>query len=301
MKILITGANSMVGKSTIKALEKRNIEYIPVLHSQYDLRKDYEVRSLFEKTRPTNVIHLATYSGNIGFNMKYPIDTFYNTSMIGLNVLKFSKEFNIDKVTCILSSCSYPDMDVELKEELLWSGLPNKTIDCHGFAKRLLDGFGRQLRKEGVKYISCIANNIIGPYDSLDLNKTKVGMALIKKFVDARNAKDASVTCFGDGSPLREFIYSDDVGEALLEATINYEGEEPINITSGQEISIKDLATTIAKLVGYDGEIIWDTSKPNGQMRKRLSKEKMDQFLKVEITPIEEALKRTIEWYIKSI
>lgn len=184
-------------------------------------------------------------------------------------------------------------------ENMLWKGSCNYTIESHGLARRSIEAYTRQLNKVGARIINCVVNNSFGEHDSFDPAKTKVIGGLITKFVKAEQNGDKQVFCWGTGKPLREFIYCKDVAKCLLVALDNYEDyEEPLNITSGQEISIKELAETIAELAGYKGDIIWDTTKPDGQDRKKLNTKKMEKYINnVEFTPLKLALMNTIKWY----
>lgn len=300
-KVLVTGGGSMIGRAVCDILRLKDADVIQSFHRDNDLLFDDEVSKIFFDNRGIEyVVHLATYSGNIQFNQKYPADTFYRTAIMGLNVLNIACWFGVRKIVSILSSCAIADTGADvLTEDMLWQGLPNETIECHGLAKRMLHAYSRQIsRQYDVNAVCCIVNNSFGPYDSYDLNKTKVIGGLIKRFVDARNTNLPEVTCWGTGAPLREFVYCKDAAEGIVQVLEKYDDSiSPINITSGQEISIKDLAETIAELVGYKGQVLWDTSKGDGQMRKKLDDTKMKQHLDIKFTSFKDALKETIEWY----
>lgn len=305
-KILITGGMGMLGLSTLhtEALEK----YDKFVHlcpkEQTNLLKLEDVESLFESFRPTHVIHLATYSGNLQFNQKYPADTFYNTVQMGLNVLTAAKKYKVKKILSVLSSCAIADRgEEELQEDDLHKGPPNSSIESHGYAKRVLDIYSRQLNKQyGLNAVCAIVNNSFGPYDSFSPEKTKVIGAMIKRFVDAKDKGLEFVECWGSGIAKREFIYCDDVAKFLLLALEKYnDSSKPINIGSPDEISIKELAETTAKLVGYEGEIRWLKEKGDGQLRKKLDLTRMNEvFGECKYTKFEDGLKKTIEWYLKN-
>lgn len=235
------------------------------------------------------------------FNQEHPSKTFLDNIRIGTNVFtewfQFGRNCGHRKAINVIPSCAYPDKPI-LYENELWDGPSNFTIESHGLARRAIEAYTRQLNKEGAKIITCIINNSSGPHDSFDIGKTKVVGALIAKFVNAVRNEEKEVICWGTGAPKREFIYAGDVAKCLLKAYENYNNYfEPINITSGQEVTIKELAEMIADITGFTGEIVWDTSKPDGQNQKSLSMEKMKQYIDVEFTPMKIWLKETIDWY----
>lgn len=247
------------------------------------------------------MIHLAAYSGNLNWNQKYPHITYEDNIRIGINVFsewfEYCKDKKPLKAINVIPSCAYPDYPI-LMEWMLWKGAPNYTIESHGLARRCIEGYCRQLNKVGAKIITCVVNNSSGPYDSFDPAKTKVVGGLITKFVNAVQNGDGKVVCWGTGKPKREFIYSSDVAKCLLQAMEKYEDyKEPLNITSGQEVTIKELAEMIAELSGFTGEIVWDTSKPDGQNQKKLCSKKMEKYIDVNFTPIKQWLRETINWY----
>lgn len=267
-------------------------------HEDADLTEQNVFFNFIEKHKPDYLINLAAFSGNLNFNQKYPSKTFEHNTRIGLNVFgEWFKSAGNKKAINVIPSCSYPDYSV-LQEENLWNGACNSTIESHGLARRCIEAYTRQLNKEGAKIITCIVNNSYGPGDSFNPEKTKVIGGLINKFVEAKESGKNHVVCWGTGAPLREFIYCDDVAECLLQCLEGYnEYNSPVNIASGQEISIKDLSELIAKLVGFDGDIFWDKTKPDGQLRKKLLSKKMDKYVLHNFTPIEVGLKKTIDWY----
>lgn len=242
--------------------------------------------------------HLAAFSGSMHFNQKHPSKTFETNIRIGTNV--FSEWFQYGKAKKALNvipSCAYPDYPV-LMEHMLWQGPCNHTIESHGLARRCVEAYTRQLNKEGARIITCAVNNSSGPFDSFDVGKTKVVGALIAKFVDAVEKNKKDVECWGTGKPKREFIFCDDVAECLVQAMEKYEDySEPLNITSGQEVTIKELAETIAELSGFKGNINWNTDMPDGQNQKKLSTKKMEKYINYNFTPLRSWLLKTIEWY----
>jgi len=288
----------MISKSIQSQAKKLKLNCQALNHQQTELTIQNQLLNILSELRPDNLIHLAAYSGNLNWNQTYPHLTFENNIRIGLNV--FHEWFaygKAKKAINVIPSCAYPDYSV-LMEHMLWQGKCNYTIESHGLARRCIEGYTRQLNKVGARIITCAVNNSFGPNDSFDPAKTKVIGGLITKFVKAVQNGDKQVVCWGTGKPLQEFIYCDDVAKCLLQALDVYEDyEEPINITSGQEVSIKELAETIGRLTGFTGDIVWDTSKPDGQNQKKLSTKKMEKYINVEFTPLETALNNTINWY----
>lgn len=298
--VLVTGASSMIGRSIVDSLLKRNVNVIPVFHKDVNLLEKEEVDSLFVDKMPEYVIHAAGYNGSIEWNRLYPADIFFKTAMMALNVLNTAQKIGVKKTVSILASCSYPDKgESVLCEEDLWEGMCNSSVDCHGLSKRILDSYSRQISKQyKTMCVSCILTNCYGPYDSFHPLKTKVVGAFIKKFVDAKNQGLEEVICWGTGNPLRELMFSKDAGEAIVQVLENYNDfNVPINIASDVEVSMSELANVVAKEVGYQGKITWDTTKQDGQMRKKLNTEKMHNLLDVKITNLEQGIKETVKWY----
>ena len=298
MKILLTGSKSMVGRAIVRHNNNR-LEIIEDNH-KYDLTDIIQTEQLFHETKPTHVIHLASLNGNILFNNKYPADIFYTTSSIAMNVLKISQKYNIKKIVSAISSCSYPDNKDLLVEEEFWSGEPHTSVDAHGFSKRFILEYGRQLYKQyGLISTGMCFNTCYGPYDNFNLDKTKVIGSLIKKFIDARSQNLSNVEIWGTGSPKREFIYVDDVAKFIFMVMDKYSDPfYPINIGSGKDISIFDLAYLIKDISKFNGDIIFNNSKPDGQMKKLLCNIKMQKYFgPQEFITLREGIERTIDWY----
>lgn len=308
----------MIGRAIIEYFNRENVEVFAPSHSELDLL-DYEnCFDVVRTVRPDIIIHAAGWNGNIAFNAKFPASIFSKTVTMVLNLYNAASLYKVENkkqlsITGILASCSYPDLESGFfKEEDLHNGLPNRTVECHGLAKRVIEDFGRQIYKEhGVLANSIVLTNSYGPYDSFHPDKTKVVGGMIRKLVDAKNNNLPSITFWGDGSPKREFIYCKDAGRIIAKIADLFhtmyvekgnclEGTpSPINVGSGQEFTIKETAETIAKIVGYTGEILWDTSKPNGQMRKALDISRLKGLMPVNFTPFEQAVKETLDWYLE--
>ena len=300
--VLITGGNSMIGYATKQVLLDHGSTVISVIDSkQCDLTKRLNAQDLFLNHEPEYVFHLAGYNGGIDFNKRYPADIYFNTVSMGINVLNSAVVFGkkVEKILFIIPSCALEPQNGEQFEEHLYTGQPHPSVECHGLAKRAVEAYGRQIEKQhGIKFVSVICNNSFGPRDHFDEMKGKVISGMITKFVHAKNNNLDKVVCWGTGKPLREFIYCKDVAKGLVEVMKNYDYTEPVNLTSDFEISMYDLAHCIKKAVGYEGEIIFDTTKPDGQMRKKLNSARMHKNINIKFTPFEEAIQETVDWYL---
>lgn len=297
--VLVTGGRSMIGRYVCKDLVQMGAIVHNAPHEEVDWLSLADSRYYFDQCKPEYVIHLAGWNGGIEWNRTYPADIFYKNTQMGLNVLNCCVEYSVEKIISVLASCAYPgSTDEELKEEDLWNGLPHDSVECHGLAKRTLHAYSKQIQKQyGIPAICCILTNCYGPHDSYHPQKTKVVGALIRKFVEAKQQNLPKVFCWGTGEPLREFMYAEDAGKAINNVLLYYNELDPINIGSGQEISIRELAETIAYIVGYKGKIIWESSG-GGQKRKRLNLDRYYSTIKYPITPLKTGLLRTIMWYV---
>lgn len=305
-RILVTGGESMLGGEICDILEKNGniIDHCP--HSEINLLDLRQVQYRFEKFQPNLVVHAATYSGNVQFNQKYPYNTFWNTTQIALNVIECCTTFKIEKVMSILSSCAYPNIDDhEIREDELWDGPCHPSIASHGLAKRniqsLMDFANAQY---GLNGICCVVSNSFGPRDSFDIEKTKVVGGMIKRFVEAKEKNLPFVECWGTGKPLRELLYSKDAAKLLIRALEVYDGYSSLNIGTPFEKTIRQLADSIARAVGYVGEIRWLKEKGDGQKRKKLNISKMNSTLfndwKFYYTNFSDAIQETVLWYINN-
>lgn len=299
---LITGGSSMIGGAIIRNFYNDTLNICAPSHSEYDLLSLDDTLAMFRKYEPKYVIHAAGYNGGIEFNRKYPADIYYRTVQMGLNVLECCRRFNVKKVLSLISSCAYPNWEV-LPEGSLHSEYPNETVECHAFAKRTLDEFSRQISKQNkhTLALTAVLTNCYGPHDSFNPEKTKVVGGLVKRIVDAVDNKLPEIVCWGDGSPLRELMYEDDAGRAIVQTFYVHDTpNKPVNIGTNKEISIKALAELIAEVAGYKGEIKWDTTKANGQMRKMLDSSRMRQMIEwsdIDFTEMETGLRRTVQAY----
>jgi len=267
MKILITGGTGMVG-TAFKNIKTEH-ELILVGSREYDLESWYDTLCMVERIRPDAIIHLAAKVGGIKANMENQGDFYTINANINTNVLKAAKNMKVGKVISLLSTCIYPDkVNYPLTEDQIHAGPPHNSNYAYAYAKRMLDIQSRAYRDQyGCNFITAVPNNLFGENDNFDLENSHVIPALIRKMHEASMA-GTDVTLWGDGSPLREFTYSQDLAEILLFLLEHYNEEGPINIGNTNEISIKEVAEMIAEILKFEGEIIWDITKPKGQLRK---------------------------------
>lgn len=299
-RVCVTGGSGFLGRHVVAALEARGCrEVIVPRRADYDLREAAATARLFADTRPTVVVHLAAVVGGIGANRAHPGSFFYDNAAMGLHVVEQSRRAGVRKLTCVGTVCAYPKhTPVPFREEDLWNGYPEETNAAYGLAKKMLLVQMQAYREEyGFSGIYLLPVNLYGPYDSDDPEKSHVIPALIRKCCDARDAGAPAILCWGDGSATREFLYVEDAAEGIVLATERYDAPEPVNLGSGVEISIRDLAHTIARETGFRGDVVWDATQPNGQPRRRLDTSRArDRFGFVARTSFAEGLRRTVAW-----
>lgn len=299
--VCVTGGAGFLGSFVQEVLRDRGAEniFVPTIE-EYDLTQIEDIRRMLNDAKPEIIIHLAALAGGIGANRSRPAEFFYKNLMMGVPLLHESWKSGVEKFVAIGTICAYPKFTpVPFKEEDLWDGYPEETNAPYGLAKKMLLVQSQAYRDQyDYNSIFLLPVNLYGPRDNFDLETSHVIPALIRKMIEAQERGDAQVTLWGDGSPTREFFYAGDAARGIVLAAERYNSSEPVNLGAGMEISIKDLADLIAKLTGYSGEIVWDTSKPNGQPRRGLDTTKAEKYFsfKAEI-PFEEGLRRTIEWY----
>lgn len=298
-KVLVTGGSGFLGKRVMAELEKFGAKPVCSHSREYNLNEYEQTRALFITYRPDFVIHCAGYNGGIEFNRLYPADILDQNIRMALNVHKASHEFGVQKVLSIITSCAYPDGADVLKEETLWDGLPNETIRGHGIAKRTLQVCAEQYHKQyGLDAVCTAVTNLYGPGDTFDLTRTKVVGAVIRKVVEAHQA-GTDVEFWGTGAPLRQFMYVDDAAEAIVSALENYnEHDKPLNIGVNYEFTIRELVDTVVDAVGYEGNVTWDESKGDGQMRKMLDISHAEEVIEWSNTGFADGIRKTVEWYI---
>lgn len=271
-RIVVTGGAGFLGSHLVPILELNRANVFVPRSEQFDLRRREQVINMFEAYRPDIVIHLAAQCGGIGINQSNPGKFLYDNLAMGAEIVDVSKSYNISKLVLLGTVCSYPKFTpVPFKESDLWNGYPEETNAPYGIAKKTIMEMGRAYRYQyGLNVISLVPVNMYGPKDNFDPNSSHVIPALIRKFMEAKKKNQEYVTAWGDGSASREFLYVDDCAHAIARATDEYEGESPVNIGTGKEITIWDLTEMIKNQVGYQGQVRWDTSKPNGQPRRCL-------------------------------
>jgi GDP-L-fucose synthase len=303
-RLLVTGGSGFVGRHVLAALRARGCAQVSSpRRAEFDLTRETDVARLFDTVRPEVVLHLAAVVGGIGANRTSPGRFFYENTMMGLLVIEEARRAGVEKFVGVGTICSYPKFaPVPFREDDLWNGYPEETNAPYGIAKKLLLVQGQAYRQEyGFNAIHLLPVNLYGPGDNFDPASSHVIPALIRKCVEARDAGEAEVVCWGSGNATREFLYVDDVVEAFLLAAERYDRPEPVNIGAGFEISIRDLATLVAELTGFTGRLRFDPSKPDGQPRRMLDVTRArDAFGFSAKTPFRAGLERTIAWYEQS-
>jgi len=272
-QIVVTGGRGFLGTHLVKKLKEHGVtQSVPLAHHDYDLRDRAQVQRMFDDLHPEIIIHLAAVVGGIGANQLHPGSFFYDNAIMGIQLIEEARLHAIEKFVQVGTICAYPKFTpVPFKEENLWNGYPEETNAPYGLAKKMLLVQLQAYRQEyGFNGIYLLPVNLYGPGDNNDLVTSHVIPAMIRKFKEAKEQGLSTVTLWGDGSPTREFLFVEDAAEGIVLATERYDKPEPVNLGSGQEISIKDLANLIKHLTGYQGAIIWDTTKPNGQPRRLL-------------------------------
>ena len=300
-RIVVTGGAGFLGQHVVRSLRARGCTEIVVpRRSQYDLTREANVERLYADAQPDIVVHLAAVVGGIGANRANPGRFLYENLVIGTVLMEHARRAGVEKFVGIGTICSYPKFTpVPFREEHLWNGYPEETNAPYGLAKKMLLVQGQAYREQyGFNAIHLLPVNLYGPGDNFDLESSHVIPALIRKCLEAVERGEPEVVCWGDGTPTREFLYVEDCADAIVLAAERYDGAEPVNIGTGFEISIKDLAGLIAELSGFQGQIVWDTSKPNGQPRRCLDTSRAWELFGFRAkTAFREGLRRSIAWY----
>ena len=301
-KIYVAGHRGLVGSSILRALDKagyKNIVYRT--HQELDLTNYEAVKEFFEKERPEYVFLAAAKVGGIWANKTHKAEFIYENLQIQNNVIKNAYDFGVKKLLFLGSSCIYPKMCPQpIKEEYLLSGYLEETNDAYAIAKISGLMMCRAFRQQyGVDYISAMPTNLYGYNDNFDLESSHVLPALMRKIHEAKENNIPEVTVWGTGAPLREFLFVDDLAEALVFLMNEYSGEEHVNVGTGTDVSIKELAQLICKVVGYGGKIVFDTSKPDGTPKKLLDVSKINSLGWKAKVSLEEGIRKTYEWYLK--
>lgn len=272
-RVVVTGGTGFLGSFVVEKLRARGCREIVVPRSnEYDLRDRDDIVRLYAAAKPQVVIHLAAVVGGIGANRANPGRFFYDNAVMGIQLIEYARQFEVEKFVALGTICAYPKFaPIPFREEDLWDGYPEETNAPYGLAKKMMLVQAQAYRAQyGFNAIYLLPVNLYGPRDNFDLETSHVIPALIRKFAEAKDNAQPSVVLWGDGSPTREFLYVEDAAEGVLLAAERYDGDQPVNLGTGEEIAIRDLAQLIAAEIGYAGDIIWDTAKPNGQPRRCL-------------------------------
>ena len=301
-RVLVTGGAGFLGSHVVGALRRRGCREVIVPRSHdYNLVNDSDVCRLLRETHPDVVVHLAASVGGIGANRDQPAVFFYDNLMMGAQMMHESWRAGVAKFVAIGTVCAYPKHTATpFREEALWDGYPEETNAPYGLAKKMLLVQAQAYRQQyGFNAIYLLPVNLYGPGDNFDPVNSHVIPALIKKFVEAKRRGLSEVEVWGTGRATREFLYVQDAAEGIVLAAQNYDGDEPVNLGSGMEISIGQLAQLIAQITGFEGRIIFDASKPDGQPRRRLDTERAAAWFGFRAsTPFDQGLRETIQWYL---
>jgi GDP-L-fucose synthase len=295
-RTLVTGGGGFLGSHLVERLEGAGHEVFVARQRDYDLTRADDAERLFADAKPEVVFHLAAEVGGIGANRENPGRYWYANLMMGAHVLELARAHAVTKLILAGTVCAYPKFTpVPFNEDDLWNGYPEETNAPYGVAKKsILVGAQSYRQQYGLDAIYLLPANLYGPRDNFDLDTSHVIPALIHKMLDAHD----EVVLWGDGSPTREFLYVEDCAEGLLLAAEHYDGADPVNLGTGVETSIRELSETIADLTGFAGEIVWDTSMPNGQPRRQLDASRAERLFGFRAqTPLRDGLARTIAWY----
>ena len=303
-KILVTGGAGFLGSFLVEQLKEKGVNEDDI---KIPRSKDVDLRqwkNCVEAVKDIDiVIHLAAKVGGIGYNQKYPATLFYDNASMGIQMVEAARQEGVDKFVAIGTVCAYPKFTpVPFKEENLWNGYPEETNAPYGLAKKMLLVQSQAYRQQyGFNSIFLLPVNLYGPGDNFDLENSHVIPALIRKFAEAVKNNNKEVVVWGTGKVSREFLYVEDAARGIILATEKYNKPEPVNLGAGFEIKIRDLVELIAELTGFDGEIKWDTTKPDGQPRRCLDVSRAEKEFGFKAkTDFREGLKQTIEWYSKT-
>jgi len=300
-RIMVTGGAGFLGKYVVRKLEERGGQEIFAPRSKdYNLVEMEAVKRLYRDTHPDVVIHLAARVGGIGVTKEKPGEFFYENLMMGVQMMEQGRLSGIEKFVAVGTVCAYPkDIPIPFREEDLWNGYPEETNAPYGIAKKMTLVQAQAYRQQyGFNAIYLLPVNLYGPGDNFDPATSHVIPALIKKCLDAKEGGQKEIIVWGTGRPTREYLYVEDAAESILLAAEKYNEPDPINLGSGFEISIRDLVDLITRLTGFRGEVVWDTSKPDGQSRRLFDNSKAERAFGFRATTgFEEGLRKTIEWY----
>ena len=300
-RVLITGGAGFLGSFVVENLRKSGAQQTFTPRSKdVDLREKEAIIRLLENTRPNVVIHLAAVVGGIGANREHPGQFFFENAIMGIQLMEYARRFDVEKFVCVGTVCAYPKFcSVPFKEDSLWDGYPEETNAPYGLAKKMLLVQAQSYRQEyGFNAIYLLPVNLYGPRDNFDLGTSHVIPGLIRKCVEAKARNEKRILAWGTGNVSREFLYVEDAARAIVLAAERYDKPDPVNLGSGEEITIRELANLIREMTGFKGEIEWDPSKPDGQPRRCLDTSRAEREFGFRArTSLREGLMKTIRWY----
>ncbi len=303
-RVIVTGGSGFLGRNVVAALHERGATVTVIRRNTYDLRREDAVKRMYAEIPATMVIHMAAIVGGIGANREHPGSFFYDNLMMGALTMEYARQAGIEKFVSVGTICAYPKYTpVPFKEDDLWNGYPEETNAPYGLAKKMLLVQGQAYRQEyGFNSIYLMPTNLYGPADNFDPRSSHVIPALIRKCVEAKQRGDSEIEIWGDGTPTREFLYVKDAAEGIVLAAERYNDPDPVNLGSGMEISIRDLAGYIAEATGFTGRFRFDPTKPNGQPRRQLDVSRAaERFGFRASTPFPVGLRETVAWYLEQI
>ena len=300
-RVLVTGGGGFLGQQLVARLEARGADVSMIRSAEYDLTDPNAVTRCISDTQPELVLHAAAVVGGIGANRDNPGRFFYENAVMGIHLIHEAMKAGVEKMLVVGTVCAYPKFTpVPFSEDSIWDGYPEETNAPYGLAKKMLLAQAQAYRDQyGFNCVYLVPTNLYGPRDNFDLETSHVIPAMIRKFVEARDASESKVHLWGTGSASREFLYVEDAAEGLVRGLESYDGRDPVNLGSNEEISIRDLAAKIASIAGYEGEIVWDASKPDGQPRRAVDGSRALELLrwKPEMS-LKDGLVATTEWFV---
>ena len=301
-RVVVTGGAGFLGSFVVEKLQQRGCKNVFVPRSaEFDLRERDHIIRLYEQVKPHIVLHLAAVVGGIGANQANPGRFFYDNAIMGIQLMEYARLARIEKFVALGTICAYPKFsNVPFNEDDLWNGYPEETNAPYGLAKKMMLVQAQSYRQQyGFNAIYLLPVNLYGPRDNFDLQTSHVIPALIRKFVEANAGNAKEVVLWGDGSPTREFLYVEDAAEGVLLATERYDEPLPVNLGTGEEVSIKALAEMIAAEVNYTGRFVWDTTKPNGQPRRGLDVTRAKELFGFEaVHRLRDGIPKTVAWFM---
>jgi GDP-L-fucose synthase len=302
-RILVTGATGFMGHHIVPVLSaEMNSEIVPVGSKDYNLLKPGEPERMLQDVDPDCVVHLAAKSGGIIDNKERPADYFYTNLVMNTHTFDAAFKHGVKKFLSLMGGCSYPhDAISPIGEDQMWNGYPQKESAGYSVAKKMLLVQSETYRRQhGFNSVVLIPGNVYGEYDNFNLQESHVIPALLRKYLEAREEGEHSITAYGTGKPTRDFVYAGDVAATIPWFLRNYDSSEPVNISTGTRISIRELAETVKEVTGFQGDIVWDTSKPDGQMDKIFKVERLRTLGLSCDTSLQAGLQKTLDWFIRA-